>query len=365
MAAVTKGSGTFALAAHQNGLPVVMSRTEFGRPSPGPSDVDIVIAFCGICHSDLHSVCGDWGEKTYPFTPGHEIAGTVTSVGSHVTKYAAGDRVGVGCFVSSCRECAQCASGAEQYCARHVKTYGYAFPDGHPREAAGEITRGGYSDRIVVDEHFVFRVPEGMSLAEAGPLLCAGVTTYSPLARHVLGRKGIACGILGFGGLGHMAAKIAGAMGAKVTILSRSRKKEAEARGMGCGIIVHSDEEAMKAAVGSFDVILDTASAKHDIIEVMKTLKVGGTLVLLGGGPGTPEINPRAMLGSRQSIEGSLVGGCRETEDMLQFCVDNDVRPAIDIIPCTEVTAAFHALSQGEVAKRHVIDMSTLGDMEL
>lgn len=364
MAAISNGTGTFALAAFSDNKPMKLSKTEFGRPAPGPMDIDINVAFCGMCHSDLHTVQGDWGEKKYPFTPGHEIAGTVTSVGDKVTKFSVGDRVGVGCMVESCRGCSSCKAGLEQHCTSGpVMTYGSAFAKTHPRYDGGELTRGGYSDRIVVDEHFVFRVPDGLKLEEAGPLCCAGITTYSPLARHVKGKEGQSVGVLGFGGLGHMAAKIAKGMGAEVVIMSRSLKKAEEAKALGCKLVSHADEDVMSSMARKFDVVIDTVPAQHDVQKIMLTLAVGGALVVVGAGSGATEIQPVQMLANRWGIEGSLIGGCQETEEMLEFCAKNSIKPEIEIIGCKDATAAFQKLSSGDVAKRHVIDMSTIGDM--
>lgn len=368
MATIKKGTGTFALAAFANGTE--LKKHEFGRPDVGASDVAIDIQFCGMCHSDLHACNGDWGINKHPMTPGHEIAGIVSSVGSAVTDFKAGDKVGVGCFVESCRSCDLCKQGLEQHCLGAVQTYSTPFPEGkgeHLKEAEGYHTNGGYSTDIVVKDHFVFKVPENIEMEVVGPLLCAGITTFSPLNRHLLqkgGGKGKTVGIVGFGGLGHMAVKIAKAMGAEVTVLSRNTNKEDQAKAMGADILVHSDEAILSAAARKFDLILDTVSATHPVAPIVNTLKVGGAYVLLGAIARPFEVSSFPLLFGRYSIEGSLVGGMAETQEMLDFCSKHNIVPETKMISAKAASAQFKALSDGSAgAARAVIDMSTLKDM--
>lgn len=368
MATIKEGKGTLALAAFHStsGL----QPHEFGRPAPGPTSVHLDIKYCGMCHSDLHATNGDWGLKCFPLTPGHEIAGIIKAVGSEVTEFKVGDRVGVGCFVDSCRSCDLCHKGLEQHCTQATQTYSSPFPKGKGetfRDAEGYHTNGGYSTDIVVDEHFVFKIPANMELEYAGPLLCAGITTFSPLNRHVLqkgGGAGKKVGVVGFGGLGHLAVKIAIAMGAQVTVFSRNNKKEAEAKALGADLLVHTDEQALKAAARTFDVILDTVSHPHPIAPIASTLTVGGTLVLLGAIPKPFEMGAFPMLFNRHSIEGSLVGGVDETKEMLAFCAEHNIKPDIKVIHAKDASNHFKALANGTAsAKRAVIDMSTLQDL--
>jgi uncharacterized zinc-type alcohol dehydrogenase-like protein len=313
---------------------------------------------------------GDWGINKYPITPGHEIAGVVGAVGSSVTDFKVGDEVGVGCFISSCRSCDLCADGLEQHCLGGIQTYSTPFPTGkgeNYKECEGYHTNGGYSDRIVVDEHFCFKVPESISLEVVGPLLCAGITTFSPLNRHILqkgGGKGKRVGVVGLGGLGHMAVKLAKAMGAEVTVLSRSMSKDAEAKALGADIMVHTDPDALVAAARTFDVIIDTVAVSHPVAPIVNTLKVGGAMVLLGGIPSPFELSGFALLANRYSVEGSLVGGMAETQQMLDFCAEHGVVPECKTIHAKDATELFVAMAKGESgAIRAVIDMSTLKDL--
>lgn len=371
MATIENGKGTLALAAFDNGAELKIH--EFGRPAAGPRDVEIDITHCGMCHSDLHASNGDWGINKHPISCGHELAGTVRAVGSEVTQFKVGDQVGVGCMVDSCRTCDLCHQGRENYCLNLIQTYGTPFPEGRGetfKDAVGYHTNGGYSSAITVNEHFVFHVPKGMGLEYAGPLLCAGITTFSPLNKHILkkgGGKGKTVGIVGFGGLGQMAVKIAKAMGVdEVVCFSRSNKKEAEAKAMGASILVHSDEEAVKAAFRKFDVVLDTVSAPHEVAPLLSTLKVAGTYVLLGAIGKPFEIAAFPMIFGNQSLEGSLIGGIPETQEMLDFCAKHNVLPDIKVIHARDASAQFKALADGSAgAQRAVIDMSTLKDLVL
>jgi uncharacterized zinc-type alcohol dehydrogenase-like protein len=370
MATIEKGTGTIALCAFDE--VAELRKHEFGRPAPGPNDVAIDNKFCGMCHSDLHACNGDWGVNKYPIAPGHEIAGIVSAVGANVKDFKVGDRVGVGCFVESCETCELCTEGVENHCPHCVQTYATPFPEGkgdHFKDAVGYHTNGGYSDKIVVNQRFVFQIPESIKLEDAGPLLCAGITVFSPLSRHILKKAGIGkgkkhVGVVGFGGLGHMAVKVAKAMGADVTVISRSNKKEAQANAMGASILVHTDEKALSEQVRVFDCIIDTVSASHAIAPIMGTLKVGGTMVLLGGVPAPFELNAFSMLLNRFSIEGSLVGGVPETKEMLEFCAKHNIVANSKVIHAKDASARFKAMAEGTAdADRYVIDLSTLKEM--
>ena len=324
-----------------------------------------------MCHSDCHACNGDWGMSFFPIAPGHEIAGVVRAVGDKVTNFKVGDNVGVGCMVDSCKTCDLCKAGLEQHCTGMVQTYGTPFPEGRGdnfKSAVGSHTNGGYTSAITVNERFVFSIPDGMDMKYAGVLLCAGITTFSPLNRHILqkgGGKGKTVGVVGFGGLGQMAVKLAKAMGVdSVTILSRSASKKAEADRLGCEYLVYNDEEALAKATRTFDVVLDTVAAPHGIAKMTSVLKVGGTWVLLGGVPKPFEVSAFAMLFSRISIEGSLIGGVPETQEMLDFCAAHKIVPEYEVIDAKDADAQFKALIAGTAsANRKVIDMSTLKAM--
>ena len=345
---------------------------EIGRPEAGPHDVEIDIQYCGMCHSDCHACNGDWGVNSYPIAPVHEIAGIVRAVGDKVTNCKVGDRVGVGCMVMSCKECDQCKAGLEQHCPNMVQTYGSKFPVGKGANydgAGGYHTNGGYSTSITVDDHFVFHIPEGMKMEYAGVLLCAGITTFSPLNRNILqkgGGKGKSVAVLGFGGLGQMAIKIAKAMNVdSVTILSRSDKKKADAERMGCEFLVYSnnDEEVANHA-RKFDVVIDTVSAPHDVSSLISTMKVGGTWVLLGAVGKPFEVSAFQLLFNRYSVEGSLIGGVPETQEMLDFCAKHNIVPEYQVIHAKDADAQFKALMDGTAAAdRKVIDMATLKEL--
>ncbi|HEX4855160.1 NAD(P)-dependent alcohol dehydrogenase, partial [Arenimonas sp.] len=286
------------------------------RRAPGPRDVDIEIRYCGVCHSDLHTARGEWGGTVYPCVPGHEIVGTVTAVGAEVTRFTPGQTVGVGCMVESCRQCASCQEGLEQYCER-----GFTGTYNAPDKISGGITYGGYSTRIVVDQDFVLRIPEGLDPAAAAPLLCAGITTYSPL-RHWKVGPGMKVGIVGLGGLGHMAVKLARAMGAEVTLFTTSPGKGEDARRLGASeVVISKDRAQMKAQARRYDLVLDTVAAAHDLDAFLALLKRDGTLVLVGV-PEHPHPAPAVanLIFKRRSIGGSLIGGIAETQEMLDFC---------------------------------------------
>lgn len=364
MATIKDGSGTIALAAFDSKSE--LKKHEFGRPEVGPNDVSIEIKYCGMCHSDVHATNGDWGMAFFPLAPGHEIAGVIQKVGSDVTEFQVGDAVGVGCFVESCSTCEQCQGGEQNYCRSSVQTYGTPYPKGKGHDdCAGHYTNGGYSSQITVKKDFVFHVPKNMDLKVVGPLLCAGITMFSPLNRHVLqkgGKKSV--GIVGFGGLGQMGVKLAKAMDCEVTVLSRSTSKKEQAEKLGADILAHTDEEAMKAAAFKFDVILDTVSSAHDINPILPTLKVGGSYVCIGAVPEPMQISSFSLLMSNYKIEGSLVGGIPETQKMLDFCSEHNVLPEIKVISAKEANAQFKALVNGTAgAERAVIDMATLSEL--
>lgn len=328
----------------------------FERRDLGTGDVHIDILFCGICHSDLHTVRAEWGGIKYPQVPGHEIVGRVVAVGASVKKFKAGDMVGVGCLVDSCRTCASCADGLEQYCENgSTGTYG-----GVEKET-GRPTQGGYSKDIVVREEFVLRVPDGMDLASTAPLLCAGITTYSPLREWNTG-PGKNVGVIGLGGLGHMGVKLAKAMGAHVTMFTTSPSKVADAQRLGADrVVVSKDAEQMKAVRNTFDLILDTVSAPHDLDQELGMLRRDGTIVLLGGSPEphpAPSVWPFIL--GRKRLAGSLIGGLPETQEMLDFCAKHGVASDIELIKPEYINTAYERMLKSDVKYRFVIDMSSM-----
>lgn len=343
---------TRVLSVPSAGVP--FEKTAVERRELRPDDVLIDIKYSGICHSDIHSAYGEWGGGIFPMVPGHEIAGIVKAVGSEVTRFAVGDRVGVGCFVDSCGECEYCLKGEEQYCTKGVvQTYNSLDYDGNP-------TYGGYSQNIVVTERFVVRIPDALALDAASPLLCAGITTYSPLKRWNVG-PGKKVAILGVGGLGHLAIQYAHALGAEVTVLSRTMDKSSEALGFGADhYFATSDPETFAALAGRFDLILNTVSANLDVDAYLSLLRVDGTLVHLGA-PGTPDqYNVFSLLMGRRSIAGSLVGGIRETQEMLDFSAEHGIVPKIEVIGADQVNEAYERVLRSDVRYRFVIDVSTL-----
>ena len=324
------------------------------RRAVGPGDVRIDIKFCGICHSDIHFTRGEWGKIAYPAVPGHEIAGIVAEVGADVTKYAVGDRVGVGCMVNSCRECDNCQAGDEQYClAGNTQTYGSIDRDGTP-------TYGGYSDHVVVDQDFVLRIPDGLPLDKAAPLLCAGVTTYSPLRRWNAG-PGTRVAVVGLGGLGHMAVKIAHAMGAEVTVLSQSLRKQEDGLKLGAdAYYATSDDATFTELAGRFDLIINTVSAGVDIARFLSLVKTHGTLVNVGAPPEPLPVPVFALILQRRSFAGSVIGSIQETQEMLDFCAEHDIAAEIEVISADQVNEAWERVLASDVRYRFVIDNSTL-----
>lgn len=343
---------TVGYAAHSADAELVPYH--FERRDLRANDVAIEILYSGVCHSDLHTVNGDWGPQPYPLVPGHEIVGVVTSTGADVKNYKVGDRVAVGCMVDSCQECDQCHNHEEQFC-RHGMTGTYGAPD----RQTGDITQGGYSKHIVVREEFVLSIPDNMDISKAAPILCAGITTFSPLRTWNV-TKGTRVGVIGLGGLGHMAVKLAVAMGAEVTAISRSKNKEKEAVEMGAkGILASSDADAMAAAANSFDVIIDTVPVKHDVTMYAPLLDVDGTIVIVGQvGPLNEPMTVPLIMGRRR-IAGSLIGGIKETQEVLDFCAEHDVYPDCEMIKMEDINSAFERLEQGDLAHRFVIDMSS------
>ena len=341
-----------AYAAPTEGAP--LEPTTIERRDVGAKDVRIEVQYAGICHSDIHTVRGDWGPRTYPLVPGHEIVGVVAEVGSDVTSHAVGDRVGVGCFVGSCGECATCRGGDEQFCrVAPVETYGSVDRD-------GTVTQGGYSSSVVVDEHFVLQVPDGLDPAAATPLLCAGITTYSPLKRWGAG-PGKRVAVVGLGGLGHMAVKIAHAMGAEVTVLSQSLKKQEDAQRLGADhYYATSDEGTFEQLAESFDLIINTVSAKIDVNAYLGLLTVDGALVNVGAPAEPLDVNVFQLITGRRSFAGSQIGGIAETQEMLAFCAEHGLASDIEMIRADQVNEAYERVLASDVRYRFVIDAATL-----
>ncbi|KAH9593319.1 alcohol dehydrogenase [Trypanosoma melophagium] len=328
----------------------------FKRRAVGPKDVSIKIAYCGVCHSDIHQARDEWSAGLFPMVPGHEIVGHVTAVGADVKKFKVGDTVGVGCLVDSCRKCEECKKGLEQYCSEgNTWTYNARTRDGK------EITQGGYSDHIVTDEDFVVRVPSNLDLAAAAPLLCAGITTYSPL-RHWGVKAGTKVGVVGLGGLGHMAVKIAKAMGADVTVFTTTENKLESAKKLGADhVIISKDPKQMEAAKGTLNYILDTVGAPHDLSPYILALKTDGVHTLVGIPEGNhPPVPPFPLILGRKSIAGSLVGGIAETQEMLDFCGKHGIVSEIEKIKIDYINTAYERVIKSDVKYRFVIDMASL-----
>ena len=337
-----------AYANHAADKPFVAHEIE--RREPQDSDVEIDILYCGICHSDIHTARSEWGPTPYPCVPGHEIVGRVRRVGSAVTRFQVGDAVGVGCLVDSCRTCSSCHEGLEQYCEQGwTGTYGSSLPD-------GSYTMGGYSQRIVVEERFVLQIPENLDLAATAPLLCAGITTYSPL-RYLGVGKGSRVGVLGLGGLGHMAVKLAASFGAEVCVLSRSPHKKVDAERLGAHeFLLTSDEKAVAKKMEYFDVIIDTVSAPHDLNQALSMIKREGTLVMVGASDKPLELGAFPLLFRRRKILGSLIGGLPETQEMLDHCGKHGIVSDIELIEPGYINEAYERTLKSDVKYRFVID---------
>ena len=328
---------------------------DFERREPNPHDVQFEILYCGVCHSDIHQVRNEWQNSIYPMVPGHEIVGRVTSVGSEVTKFKEGDLAGVGCLVDSCRECSNCKKGLEQYCKKGaVGTYNAYEKDGKTP------TYGGYSKQIVAHEDFVLHVSDKLPLEAVAPLLCAGITTYSPL-RHWKVGEGHKVGVVGLGGLGHMAVKFAAAFGAEVTMLSTSPGKEADARRLGAHkFALTKDPEQMKQLTGYFDFIIDTVSAEHDYNAYLSILDTDGVMICVGAPPTPAQVLVFSLLGNRRSLSGSAIGGIPETQEMLDYCAEHNITSDVEVIDIAYINEAYERMLKGDVKYRFVIDLATL-----
>jgi uncharacterized zinc-type alcohol dehydrogenase-like protein len=325
------------------------------RRAPLDTDVEIDILFCGVCHSDIHMARDEWGGAVYPVVPGHEIVGRVTRVGAKVTRFRPGDMAAVGCMVDSCRTCAHCAKGLEQFCASGA-TFTYNAPDRH----LGGMTFGGYSERITCDEAFTLRVPAGLDPARAAPLLCAGITTWSPLRKWGAG-PGRKVGIVGLGGLGHMGVKFARALGAHTVLFTTSPGKVADGARLGAHeVVLSTDEAAMAAHAGTFDMLLDTVSADHPLDAYMRLLRVDGSLVMVGVPPKPQQISAFSLILPRRNLSGSLIGGIAETQEMLDFCGANGIACDIELIPMQRINEAWDRVLRADVKYRFVIDMASL-----
>lgn len=327
----------------------------FERRAPGARDVVIEILFCGVCHSDIHQARNEWDNSIYPMVPGHEIVGRVAQVGGEVERFKVGDLAGVGCFVDSCRACANCKEGEEQYCENHlVATY-----NGTERDEKTP-TYGGYSSQVVVDENYALKIPAGLPLEGVAPLLCAGITTYSPLRRFNVS-AGQRIGIVGLGGLGHMGVKLAASMGAEVTVFSTSPSKEEDARKLGAKhFVVTKDPANLESLANSFDLILDAVSASHDLNMYLNLLRREGVLVLVGA-PETPaEVQAFSLITNGRNLAGSMIGGIRETQEMLDYCAEHNVTSDVEVIPIGQINEAYERTIKGDVRYRFVIDMKSL-----
>jgi uncharacterized zinc-type alcohol dehydrogenase-like protein len=332
----------------------LLASTTIPRRDLTDHDVQIEILYCGICHSDLHAIKNDWGGTTYPIVPGHEIVGRVTKIGSGVAKFAVGDLAAIGCIVDSCRECEYCYHGDEQFCEK-----GWTVVFNSPDKHSGGMTYGGFSQSIVADENYVLHVPASLNLPNAAPILCAGITVYSPL-KHWKAGQGKKVGILGMGGLGHMAIKIASAMGAHVTVFTTSPAKAADAKRWGASEVIVSTDTAQMNRCPKQDMILDTVSAKHDANAYLNLLKVDGSLVLVGLPPKPLEVGAFSIVNGRRSLSGSNIGGIAETQEVLDFCAEHKIMAEIELIEIGEINVAMNRLEKGDVKYRFVIDMASL-----
>ena len=338
-----------ALAADKELVPY-----EIDRRDVGPNDVQIDILFSGICHSDMHQARGEWGASTFPMVPGHEIVGRVTAVGANVKKLKVGELAGVGCMVDSCRTCNPCGHGDEQFCEKRP-----AFTYNGTEMDRKTPTYGGYSKQIVVTEHFALKIPDGIELSAAAPLLCAGITTYSPL-RQWNCKKGDRVGVVGLGGLGHMAVKLAAAMGAEVTMLSTSRSKEADATRLGAtSFALTTEKSTFKTLVGKFDLLIDTISVTHDMNAYLGLLRPYGAMAIVGVPPKL-EVHPFSLISGNRRLAGSSIGGIRETQEMLDFCAKHKLAADVEVIPAAKINNAYERMLKNDVRYRFVIDAATI-----
>jgi alcohol dehydrogenase (NADP+) len=346
-------ASTPALSTASAGAP--FDQTTIERRALRADDVQIEIKYCGICHSDVHQARDEWGGSIFPMVPGHEIAGVVAAVGPDVDRFSVGDRVGVGCMVDSCGECEYCAAGEEQFCVKgNVQTY-------NGREYDGTPTYGGYSRQVVVKDRFVVRIPDRLELQDAAPLLCAGITTYVPLKHWRVGER-TKVAVIGMGGLGHVGVQIAAAMGAEVTVLSQTLSKKEDGLRFGAkDYHATSDRETFKKLRSRFDLILNTVSANLDLDAYLRLLRVDGTMVTVGAPPSADKLHAFSLIGGRRSLAGSAIGGLPDTQQMLDFCAEHDVRPAIELIGADAVTGAYDRVVASDVRYRFVIDAATIG----
>ena len=345
---------TKAYAAPAANVPLAPFSVE--RRAPGAHDVQLDILFCGVCHSDLHQIRDEWGGSIFPMVPGHEIVGRVVAVGDHVTKFKVGDLAGVGCMVDSCRTCPSCQDGLEQYC----ETTGMVGTYNAREIGTGQPTYGGYSQQIVVDEKYTLKVSEKLDLARVAPLLCAGITTYSPLRQWKVG-PGHRVAVMGLGGLGHMAVKFAAALGAEVTVLSTSPEKEADAKALGAHkFVATKDQEQLKAVTNYFDFIINTVSAQLDLGTYVNLLRRDGTMILLGVPTEAPHLHAFNLIAKRRRVVGSLIGGIAETQEMLDFCAEHNIMSDIELIDIQHINEAYERMLKGDVKYRFVIDVASL-----
>jgi len=353
VAATPAKTKTIGFAAKSASSP--LAPFSFARREPLPQDVQIEVLYCGVCHSDLHTVRNEWKNTTFPVVPGHEIVGRVTAVGGEVKRFKPGDIAAVGCMVDSDRTCANCQAGLEQYC-----DTGFTGTYNSPEKYLGGMTYGGYSKNIVVDQHFVLNVPDKSNLAGVAPLLCAGITTFSPL-RHWKVGKGQKVGIVGLGGLGHMGVKLANAMGAHVVLFTTSPNKKEDAQRLGAHeVVVSKNQNEMDRHVNSFDFILDTVSAQHDLNAYLALVKRDGTLTLVGAPEHPPAIEPFSLIFKRRQYAGSLIGGIPETQEMLDFCAQHKLTADVEVIPMQKINEAYERMLRSDVKYRFVIDMASL-----
>lgn len=344
---------TKAYAAHT--AAAQLAPFEFNRREVGDHDILIEILYCGVCHSDIHQARGEWGGETFPMVPGHEVVGRVAKVGSKVTSFKVNDLAGVGCFVDSCRTCCNCKSGEEQFCEKHV-----SFSYNGTEQDMKTPTYGGYSSQMTVDEKYALRVSPNLDLKAVAPLLCAGITTYSPLKHWKVGPNSKVA-ILGLGGLGHMGVKFAKAFGAHTTVISTSKSKEADAKRLGAdAFLLSTDAEQVQKAAQTFDFILDTVSAEHDLNTVLTMIKLNGTLCLVGVPPKAAEVHAFSLIPRRRSIAGSMIGGIKETQEMLDFCAEKGIVSDVELIPMKDINVAYDRMVKNDVRYRFVIDMKTL-----